>query len=573
MKKLSLITIVLTLAAASTTAAPLTPEQALERIGNSGMERIRGMKKAPEFRNTYYDKEGNAAIYQFSYSGNEGFMLLSADDAGAPVLGYSETGTFSVDEGSPAVASWLADYAAGIAEGRKKGIVYHKTSTRADELGEPIAPQIKSKWDQLYPYNYMCPRLDKQTCVTGCVATAMAQVMYYWKYPAKGTGTVTYYCYRLQENLTLDFSTVNFDWDLMRDTYGYNVAGVYAKAVGDLMMACGYSVNTQYSPNGSSAYAQPIVIAMKTYFKYDQGLKMASRTDYNIDSWNRLMYNNLLNVGPVIYGASSEDNGHCFICDGYEADGYFHINWGWSGVSDGYYLLDALSPETQGTGGGTGTYNVGQTIYLGIRPPQGRLFINELMIDNYTEDSGQMAGQGYVYRINDYHNIQLSLNARATGGMLSAPLNVKIYERDPVADKNVGLRFETTLVEKVNLMDGEEGKLTGTIDFKDFDPSKLYYLTVSYPVNGEDNILGNILFAASSGVEDVTAASFEIEADGRMLSLKGEGRITLFDVRGMAVGSAEGVDPRLSMEHLPAGTYIVRATSGDAVKTLKLLLR
>ena len=573
MIRYALITIFLICSGLFVSAAPITPGQALERLQSSTVKKIKGIKGAPVLKDTYYDAEGNPAVYHFTYSGNEGFMLLSADDSAAPLLGYSDTNSFSFEGGSPAVASWMAEYAAGMAEGRKRGIVYRKPSTRSDELGEPIAPLIKSKWDQMYPYNYMCPRLDKQTCVTGCVATAMAQVMYYWKYPAKGTGTVTYYCYRLQENLSLDFSTVSFDWDLMRDTYGYNVAGVYAKAVGDLMMACGYSVNTQYSPNGSSAYAQPIVTAMKTYFKYDQGLKMASRTDYNIDSWNRLMYNNLLNVGPVIYGASSVDNGHCFICDGYEADGYFHINWGWSGVSDGYYLLDALSPEAQGTGGGTGTYNRGQTIYLGIRPPQGRLFINELMIDNHAADSGQMQGQGYVYRINDYRNILISLNARATGGMLSAPLNVKIYERDPVADKNIGLRLETTFVEKVNLMDGEEGKITGKIDFKDFDPSKLYYLTVSYPVNGEDNILGNILFAASSGIEDLADESFAMEVSERSVSIKGEGRITLFDIQGRSVAMADGVNPILSMDHLPGGIYILNAASGSEVKTLKLRLK
>lgn len=573
MKNYCLVTISVACMFLSAYGAPLTPDQALERIESSGIKKVRRVKNSPEFRNTYFDREGTPAIYHFTYSGSEGFMLLSADDAGAPVLGYSETGVFSVEQGSPAVASWLADYAAGLAEGRKRGAVYSKTATRADELGDPIAPQIKSKWDQMYPYNYMCPILDKRTCVTGCVATAMAQVMNYWQYPASGTGLVSYYCYPLKENLSLDLSTISFDWNLMRDTYGYNVAATYAKAVGDLMKACGYSVNTQYSPDGSSAYAQSVVTAMKTNFKYDQGLKMASRNDYNIDSWNRLMYNNLLNVGPVIYGASSVDNGHCFICDGYDADGFFHINWGWSGVSDGYYLLDALSPQSQGTGGGTGTYNRGQTIYLGIRPPQGRLFVNELMIANYAADSGLMQGQGYVFRINDYRNIQLSLNARATGGNLSAPINVKIYERDPVADKNVGLRYETTLVEKVDLMDGAEQTYTGTVDFKDFDPSKLYYLTVSYPLNGETNILGSILFAASSVVEGVAYDDISVNVLDNRVDMAGEGRLEAYDIEGRLIGSVQGVDPVLSLVGQSQGIYIVRAVSGGEVRTFKLLLK
>ncbi|MDE6402800.1 MAG: C10 family peptidase, partial [Muribaculaceae bacterium] len=210
---------------------------------------------------------------------------------------------------------------------------------------------------------------------TGCVATSMAQVMHYWQYPEKGTGTVTYTAETLQKKLSLNFSQKKFDWDNMLPTYiegQYNQ--VQADAVAYLMKACGYAVHMEYGIDSSGALAMDVRNAMYKYFNYDGNMKYTLRCLYSTDEWYEMMYTNLKDVGPVIYGGGSMlGGGHSFVCDGYDKEtNMFHFNWGWTGMSNGYFSLDALNPEALGTGGGTGGgYNFTQDAVFGIQPPTG----------------------------------------------------------------------------------------------------------------------------------------------------------------------------------------------------------
>lgn len=359
-------------------AAPISPQSALSRLDNSGntfsFDAFAGTRaqKAPQLILSLDDANGEPALYVFD-NNKSGFLILSADDAVTPLLGYSDSGSFDPDNIPPALSYWLSQYQSQIEFIRK----YPLAETRAADsragislpAWNPIQPLVTTKWNQSAPYNNDCPVYQNSTCVTGCVATAMAQAMKYFNYPTKGQGSVSYTSSAIKQNLSLDFSQVTFDWKNMLDIYSAgNYNSTQASAVATLMKAAGYGVQMNYTPNESGAASTMITGALVNYFNYDMGIRYFTRNMYTYTDWATMLYNNLKNYGPVIYDGEGTAGGHCWICDGYQGDGYFHFNWGWGGVSDGYYLLDALDPYTLGIGGGAGGFNFSQGAVFNMTP-------------------------------------------------------------------------------------------------------------------------------------------------------------------------------------------------------------
>ncbi|MDE5791458.1 MAG: C10 family peptidase [Muribaculaceae bacterium] len=368
MKKILTFT-ALALCSGSLFAAPLSPSQALRRAQKATEMpmKIKGSDNAkPVF--TAKTHAGTPALYVFPNS--EGFLLVSADDMAVPLLGYSDSGAFDPNNLPPQMEWWLGEYTRQI-EAASVATTGNLTATRAEASPkEPIAPLMKSRWNQAAPYYYDCPVFEGKHCMTGCVATSMAQLMYYFKYPAIGMGDVKYTTETYKKELEIDFSKKPFDWKNMHDTYDSDATQADGEAVSYLMQCCGYSVSMNYTPNESSTMSYLIAPALINNFQYDKSLYFANRNTYSPQEWEDLIYDNLKNVGPVIYnGTSSLIGGHSFICDGYDGNGYFHINWGWGGTSDGYFLLDALNPETLGIGGGSGGFNFQQGAVIGAQPP------------------------------------------------------------------------------------------------------------------------------------------------------------------------------------------------------------
>lgn len=354
----------------------LSPAEALSRvIAESGPQavaaRARTAVAEPAF--TSVTRSGDAAVYVFgARKAGDGFLVVSADDCAQPLLGYAETGTFDPDAMPPQMKWWLEEYSRQIEYMSSRGL------TAQPPMRVPraaIAPQIKTDWDQDAPYNSQCPLYGASRCYTGCVATAMAQVMNYWKYPVRGKGSISYDSESIQKRLTLNFSLKAFDWDNMRDIYLDNDwTDAEANAVGYLMKACGYAVKMDYGTDSSGALAMYISRGLVKYFDYDPNITYALRSSYSLSQWETMLYENLRDVGPILYGGGSTiGGGHSFVCDGYDGNGYFHFNWGWTGMSNGYFSLDALDPYSLGSGGGSGGgYNFTQDAVLGIQPPTGK---------------------------------------------------------------------------------------------------------------------------------------------------------------------------------------------------------
>lgn len=365
-------------------AKTISPEEALARLGGDETVAPSRLQASPKLIKTLKTKKGNPAVYVFEGNDNKGYMILSADDLAVPVLGYSETGVIG-DEMPPQLAWWLSEYAAQVEyleKGTADGSIFMLPAIKkAAPEREAIAPLIKSHWDQGAPYNLQCPKVGTQNTYTGCVATAMAQVLNYWQYPAKGTGRISYDCTLTDasgagaggKKLALNLAQRAIDWDNMLLNYDGDYTTEQANAVAYLMKACGYSVKMQYGLDSSGALAMNIANALITNFTYDGNINYQLRQLHSTSDWVEMLYNNLKEVGPILYGGGSMiGGGHSFIIDGYK-DGLFHFNWGWTGMSDGYYAIDAMNPYALGAGGGGGGgYNFTHDAVLGIQPPTGK---------------------------------------------------------------------------------------------------------------------------------------------------------------------------------------------------------
>lgn len=361
--------VILTLAA---TAAPLTPEQALERMQQGHLGKISSVKVESQPVFTQMSTTGVPTLYVFNCPDNGGYRILSADDAAYAVLGYSYSGSIDPENMPSQLAWWL----------KKNGemIAYYSGITGDGQISpaatgdkERIDPLCSSKWDQDKPYYNDCPKEGTRRTYTGCVATSMAQAMYYHKYPEVGEGYNSYSWNG--STLSMDFSETPFDWENMLDVYqSGKYSTTQANAVAFLMKSCGYSVNMNYGSDSSGTQGSMVGDALKTYFKYDGNCNVKWRMAYSETQWADMVYDNLKNVGPlVVNGHEYESAGHSFICDGYDGNGYFHFNWGWGGISDGWFSLEAMNPSAQGIGGGIGGgFSYGVNAIFGIQPPTGQ---------------------------------------------------------------------------------------------------------------------------------------------------------------------------------------------------------
>ena len=347
-------------------ATHLTPDQALMRLNGAP----RGMHAPAASSYTLIHSEetdGKATVYVFN-RGEEGFVVVPADDRLPSLLGYSDSGALNAADIPPQLAWMLGVYSLRVLSLDACGV-----STRSEE-GEPsegrgfIPPLLTSRWGQNHPYNLACPSVGDGHCVTGCVATAMAQVMKYYAYPTAGTGSHSYRWHG--ETLEYDFARP-FRFDDMLSAYpaSMDLSEESMDAVAQLMYACGVSVDMNYGVAASDASSQNIPYALASYFGYDRGARYLMKSFFTGEEWESLIYDELAAGRPVIYGGETpQGGGHQFICDGYEDPGLFHINWGWDGEGNGYFRLSELEPPVQGTGGYEGGYNIAQTAVMGMRP-------------------------------------------------------------------------------------------------------------------------------------------------------------------------------------------------------------
>ena len=390
MKKFLIFASVLLATLATATAAPVTPSQAQQAANQFMQERRPGVivQSTPVSR-TPRKMGGHATLaqpnyYIFNTTNNKGYVIVSGDDRTTSILGYTDSGSFDPTNIPVNMKAWLENYDQQI--------------QALDELGElgtgfsaprptrnSISPLVTSHWDQGAPYWDHCPEFMEVTedgdtvgerAYTGCVATSMAQIMNYYKYPITCSQTIPSYqmTYYWNEDYyvtdTDPLPPIMFDWDNMKDNYTGAETQTEKDAVAWLMLYAGCAAHMNYGTNASSTNDPYIPTAFNDYFNYDA--KLVYRSDYEQGDWEELIYQELFAGRPVIYnGRSGTGGGHSFVCDGYAYGDYYHINWGWGGLGDGFFVLSVLNPYA---GGGVASvtsaegYNIDQTAIIGITP-------------------------------------------------------------------------------------------------------------------------------------------------------------------------------------------------------------
>ncbi|MCM1521969.1 MAG: thiol protease/hemagglutinin PrtT [Muribaculaceae bacterium] len=353
------------LAAAGVAAAPVTPEQALARLKTTAIAKSVS-HDAPAITLTLSPE----MLYIFSSPSGD-FIITPSDDRAPALLGYGSD--FEPDNIPPAMQYWLETYGAQLSALNEQDSAPSLSPLREAEEDEKedhasIAPLVKTKWNQGNPYNLLCPSDRGGRAVTGCLATAMAQIINFHKHPIKGTGRHSYAWNNTV--LTFDYENTTFEWDRMLNAYDSSSQQIYCNAVATLMRACGIGVNMEYSSSASGASDVYVCSFITEHMGFDQSAAYLMRDWFSAEEWDNMVYTELDEGRPVLYCGQSRQGGHAFVCDGYSQNGLYHINWGWGGTSDGYFRLNALDPYNQGIGGsGDGSgFNTDQSIVTHIEP-------------------------------------------------------------------------------------------------------------------------------------------------------------------------------------------------------------
>ena len=323
------------------------------------------------------DGQEASPYYVFNATSSKGFVVVSGDDCVGDnlVLGYTDQGSFDADNVPVNMQEWLDGIASQITSLSLLGV-----KSRAIALHDDVAPLLTSTWgqgkpvyDPKYPYNKLCPVVGGLLSCTGCMATAMSQVLYYHCWPQEPIvgDLVGYQMYTTKVDID-PLPSVKFDWDNMLDSYSLTATEEQQMAVATLMRYCGQVLQMDYTPSISNAYAIDLDVLINK-FGIDQGVYLARSEQYSANDWDSLLYTELKEKRPLFHTGFSMGGGHAFILDGYEVQdnvGYYHVNWGWDGGSDGFYRLDVLNPYVSGTGGSSTSdgFAVSQQALIGFQP-------------------------------------------------------------------------------------------------------------------------------------------------------------------------------------------------------------
>lgn len=366
--------------ATTSAAAPVDQESAWFQASSFALTHLPG--KTVSTKKTPIRADGQATYIQqatpyyiFELDGGEGgFVIVSGDDRTEPILGYSDNGCPDTDGMPSNLQALLDEYA--IAISRLDSISKQSPDRPFNGIEyqtfDSIGPLLTTKWHQNSPYSILCPRINKESCLTGCVATAMAQIMNHHKWPARTTRTIPAYTSNY-EGVILDLDSIPvtpIDWNNMRDVYSRFTRSRSDTAVANLMMLCGHASRMGYGTESSGAFETICTSAFTRFFGYDeQTVNLLARQNYNYADWRRIIYTELAGNRPVLYCGEGSPGGHAFVCDGYKGnEDFFHINWGWGGYCDGYFRLTLLDPYNKESTDIYSGFGSRQTAIIGIQP-------------------------------------------------------------------------------------------------------------------------------------------------------------------------------------------------------------
>lgn len=376
-------------------AAPRSVEQAreaaLQQMKKHGANRASGQvastNEGPQLVYSKAGKNASPSYYVFSAGANRGFTIVSGDDRLPAIVGYTESGDFDTNQLPTNFVSFMQayqDFADNATDEQIAEIAAWRAQAAAHETVEPF---MKEKWNQTAPYNNWCPVYKNQRCVTGCVATAVAQILHYYsdRHPTDLQANIPAYTSIVQivgtdgqtspykKDMPEIAAGEKYDWENMLDVYTGSEIDTLKNAVAKLMLHVGCAVEMKYSPSSSGASATPETFTK--YFGMDKELVgYYARSDYQIAEWDHMLYKEIAAKRPVYYnGKTTSNSGHAFVIHGYD-DGFYYVNWGWGGYSDGYFDITILNPHNTTSAGASSTddgYSMSNGMIIGIQPDNG----------------------------------------------------------------------------------------------------------------------------------------------------------------------------------------------------------
>ena len=477
---------------------------------------------------------GLPAWHLFNSADNSSFVIISGEDRLPSVIGYSTTNGISSDAMPPQLVFFLESYAQmvdDVRDGRVKApIIVVDDDEDEDSVG--VKPLITSQWNQGSPYNMSCPN----EYPVGCVATAMAQVMYFWKYPAQGKGMVSNYNWG-SGMISMDFSQSTYQWDVMKNKYSdIDRKKVAGQAVAKLSLDCGVATHMKYSATGSGTTMSEAYNALFTYFSYDaEAISYHRRSCYATqEEWDSLLICELDSGRPILMGAASptgggsDASGHAFVIDGYDSRRFAHVNWGWGGNYNGHFNFALLN-------GGNYVFSDGQEAIIGIKPDpdqthtkrkQYRLLLNE----------GIQYAQGKVTEVSLPANIKIFAdmvyNVAAIGGTYTVSAGLFDTKGNFVADLAANTPESHDLGSNYGFIVGMLGcKLTEDI------PDGMYYISIVSKEKGYDQYVrtmtegGDVNNAIPVYIHDGKAAFNQVVEETSLPGdINGDGSVNITDV-------------------------------------------
>ena len=424
MKKILFIVLMLP---AMLLASPVDPNIAQQVACNFlGIEQSTQGYKPNKLKRVAKQATDNPQYYIFNNE-DGGYVIVSGDDIAIPILGYSDSGIIDVDHMPENLRWWLSEYDREIKWALEQGLepdaelqaewTELKKAPRTKEVDFTIGPLITTEWSQGTRYNRKCPYDSSEGayCVTGCVATAMAQIMKYWNFPQSGRGSHSYTdnTYGVQ---TADFEHTTYDWANMPNDLSIFSSNTQINAIATLMYHCGVAVEMNYGTEESGAMSYLVPRAMRDYFWYSDEAIYLSKDDFTPTRWRSMLFEELWEGRPVFYSGGNmlSGGGHAFVCDGWKNDDYFHFNWGWD-QSNGYYSLTSLKPTYFFVS--NGDYTASQAAIFNLYPKsdtisryrlelEDEIFISDSIpygskwhIDAFVDNAGFKAFSGYIYAV------------------------------------------------------------------------------------------------------------------------------------------------------------------------------
>ncbi len=401
------------------------PKDQLVALGQEAFrQKLYAIQEQPVYQEvkSYFFIEDNDNTYMAVLNFNQGFIIMAADDASIPVLAYAFEGEFTLENAAPGAKMFLEQYQKEITAIRNLQLPTAPDVAAAwTELKKPstkgvletiVAPLLSSTWNQTKFYNQFSPEdADSPSgydgrVPNGCVAVAMAQIMYYYRYPTQGSGQHTNHTN--YGNFTVNFDNETFNYEAMQDALsGYNTE------VAKLIFDCATSVDMSYAPDGSGAYSENVPGAISTYFGYSTNATYANKWGTNNNQWRNYLKGDLNLNRPVYYSGFSDDGGHAFVCDGYNSDNYFHFNFGWGGTSNAFYALSNSDTYSDAVGGFSRSQSCIRNIYPASDYPyfcnNKQIVCSSGTLEDGSSDLNYQNNQECMYVITDDNAYQFSV--------------------------------------------------------------------------------------------------------------------------------------------------------------------